>query len=119
VAIESWIVALIVMTVIGVALWVGSAIRHTDLLNALPEPLRILLDVCGAYAGISALCLYITMWIYWIAVQRSPIGTRIGWLLALILGVHYGVLIYACWIWRTSTRKVGGAQSIPSTPAVG
>jgi len=70
----------------------------------------ISVGLLGAYAAIGAVCLYVTMWGYWIVVERSSAGVRIGWLLALIFGVHYGTLAYAAYVW---TRKLQPISTIP------
>jgi len=77
------------------------------------------LDICGAYAGIGAVCLYMTMWIYWIAVERSSALARIGWFLALLFGLHYGALIYAIIIWRKGLTQVEGPQPLHDASAGG
>jgi hypothetical protein len=94
------------MTLVGLVLWLLYATLHLDVIRELPRPLSIFLGLCGAYAGLGAICLYVTMWVYWIAVQRSPLSARIGWLLALLFGVHYGALLYACHVWSSNLVAV-------------
>jgi hypothetical protein len=78
-AVGSWVIALGAMTIVGIAVWLVYSTLHFDVLNALPRWLSLTLGLCGAYAGLGAICLYVTMWVYWIAVQRGPLGARIGW----------------------------------------
>jgi len=109
-AVASWAVALVGMTIFGIVSWTIDATVHLSLLEMAPWPLKAVLGVCGAYGGGGALCLYVTMWVYWIAVERGTILARIGWLLALLLGLHYGALIYAFVVWRKDVKKVNGPQ---------
>jgi hypothetical protein len=113
-AVASWAIAVTLMTIVGVVIW-SISLTHPSVLKSMPTPLSVLLGLCGAYAGIGAICLYVAMWTYWIAVERSSVAARIGWLLALLLGVHYGATIYAYYVWRTSITRVPGGQLVPST----
>ena len=90
VAAASWAIALTAVTVVGIVLWIVSSWIHFDLLAALPKPLLLLLGICGAYAGLGSICLWVTMGVYWIAVERSSFAMRIGWFLVLLFGLHYG-----------------------------
>jgi hypothetical protein len=94
-AVASWAVALTFLTILGLAGWAYELSAHVEVLREMPSWVRALLDICGAYAAIGAICLYMSMWIYWIAVERASWLVRIGWLLALLLGLHYGALVYA------------------------
>ena len=109
-AVASWVIALAGMTIVLLFYWSISTIVSFKVLDLLPGPITVLLDICGAYAGIGAICLYVTMWVYWIAVERSSVLSRIGWLLALLFGLHYGALIYAIVVWRKGVIKVEGPQ---------
>jgi len=113
-AVASWTVAVTLMTIIGIAIWIVS-LGHPNVLTALPMPLSVLLGLCGAYAGIGAICLYVTMWTYWIVVERSSRAVRIGWFLALLFGVHYGATVYAFYVWRTGIKRVQDERLVPST----
>ena len=113
-AIVSWMIALTFISIVAIAYWIGDAITHVDLVRATPWPVRSILDMCGAYAGLSSICLYVTMWIYWIAIERSHFWVRIGWLFLLLLGLHYGALIYAFAASRGIVRakEVGAVGSV-------
>jgi hypothetical protein len=106
VAVASWAIALAAITLGGIAIWIISSWLHIDSLAATPRPVVVLLDICGAYAGLGSVCLWVAMWIYWIAVERSSVGVRIGWFLALLFGLHYGALFYAYRVWRTGITKM-------------
>lgn len=111
-AVASWVIALTGVTIVLVVVWIIDAAAHLNLLKALPSPFMTLLDLCGAYAAIGAICLYVTMWVYWIAVERCSVLARIGWFFALLLGLHYGALIYALIVWRKGVTKVDGPQPL-------
>ena len=113
-AVASWVIVLAGVTIILLADWGISVTTHFQLLKSLPGPLVALLDLFGAYAGIGAICLYVTMWVYWIAVERSPILTRIAWLLALVFGLPFGALIYAVVVWKKGVTKINGPQPLHS-----
>ena len=115
IAVASWAIALVAVTTVGVIVWIIWGTMHFDLLKALPAPLSLLLGFCGAYAGIGAICLYVTMWIYWVGVERSSFFIRSGWLLALLFGLPYGALIYAYRVWRTDITKVTTAYPVAGT----
>jgi hypothetical protein len=115
-AIASWVVSLAGISVVLLIVYLVSVSLHQNILTLIPGPLRVLLDVVGAYAGIGGICLYVTMWIYWIGIQRSPIAARIGWLMALIFLLHYGALIYAIVVWRNEVVKCGGSQVLQNLP---
>lgn len=112
-AVASWVITLGGVTIILLVDWGLSASIHFELLNVLPRLLRTLLNICGAYAAIGAFCLYFTMWVYWIAVERCSVIARIAWFLTLIFTLHIGALIYALVVWRTSITKVNGPQPVP------
>lgn len=111
-AVASWVIVLTGVTIVLLVDWSFAATLHFQFLRSLPGPLMAFLDLCGAYAGIGAICLYMTMWVYWIGVERSPILTRIAWLLALLVGLPFGALIYAIVVWRGGVRRVDGPQQI-------
>ena len=106
VAVASWAIALAAVTVVGLAVWMISSWMHVDALAALPKPLLLLIGLCGAYAGLGSICLWVTMCVYWIVVERSSAGVRIGWFFALLFGLHYGALFYAYRVWRTGITKM-------------
>jgi len=118
-AVASWVIAVAGMTILLLLYWGISAATNVNVLDVLPRPLMAVLDICGAYAGIGAVCLYMTMWIYWIAVERSSALARIGWFLALLFGLHYGALIYAIIIWRKGLTQVEGPQPLHDASAGG
>jgi hypothetical protein len=111
-AIASWVIAVTGVTIFLIIVWIVDTTAHFDLLKASPWPLKSLLDLCGAYAGLGGICLYVTMWVYWIAVERCSILARIGWLIALLFGLHYGALIYALKVWTKDVSKVRGQQPL-------
>ena len=111
-AVASWVIVVAGVSIVLLMNWGLSATMHFELLKSLPSPLMTFLDICGAYAGFGGICLYMTMWVYWIAVERSPIMTRIAWLLALLFLLPYGALIYAIVVWRSGVTRVVGPQPI-------
>ena len=111
-AVASWVIVFAGVSIVLLADWGISATTHFELLKSLPSPMMSFLDLCGAYAAFGAFCLYMAMWVYWIAVERSPIMTRIAWLLALLFLLPYGALIYAIVVWRTGVRKASGPQPV-------
>ena len=111
-AITSWVGAFGGVTIILLVDWGVSAVTKFQLIKSMPGPLTSFLDLCGAYAALGAFCLYMTMWVYWIAVERSSFFARIAWLLALLFGLPWGALIYALVVWRKDLRKVDGSQPI-------
>ena len=118
-AIASWVIVLTGVSAVLLVDWGLSATMHFQLLKSLPGPLMVLLDLCGAYAGIGAICLYVTMWVYWIAAERSPFLIRIAWLSALLLGLPFGALAYALVVWRKGVKKVNGPQPIRGASVTG
>jgi hypothetical protein len=112
VAIASWVVVGAGLTILLLVNWGISSATHFDVIGSLHGPLRLLLNVSGAYGGLGGICLYVTMWVYWISVDRSSIWTRIGWLLALLLLLPYGALIYAVVVWARDVTKVDGPQPV-------
>jgi hypothetical protein len=107
----SWMVALALVTVMLLLVWVAGAWMPDHSPGWSPW-ISIPVGLLGAYAAFGAVCLYIAMWGYWILVERSSAGIRIGWLLALLFGVHYGALAYAVYVWK---RKL---QPISTTPSL-
>src|SRR5258708_6499758 len=107
-AVTSWVVSLVVMTVALLAIWGVSPKSNLDLAKSLPWPLLVPLDLCGFYAAFGAFSLYMVMWVYWVAVERSSVAARIVWLLVLILCLPYGATIYAFVVWRWTMKKVDG-----------
>jgi hypothetical protein len=107
----SWMVALALVTVVLLFVWAAGG-WMPDHSQGWSRWFSIPVGLLAAYAALGALCIYITMWGYWILVERSSAGVRIGWLLALLFGVHYGALAYALYVWR---RKL---QPIPTNPSV-
>lgn len=118
-AVASWVIVVGGLTVILLSDWGLAATTHFQLIKSFPGPLTSLLDWCGAYGGIGAICLYMTMWIYWIAVERSPIIARIAWFLVLLFGLMFGALIYALVVWRKSVTKIDGPQPIRNASVTG
>lgn len=112
-AAASWVAAIGAVTLILLGIQGMSALLHVDVFAMIPRPVLTVLDVLGAYAGLGAIALYVTMWVYWIAVERSSIFVRIGWLLALLFLLVYGALIYACVVWRRDLVKYEGLQPLP------
>jgi hypothetical protein len=119
VAVASWVVGLAAVTIIGLVFWAVDASMHFNILKNSPWPLMMPLYICGFYAGFSSLCLYEIMWIYLVVVDRSRWIARVGWLLALLLGMHYGAMIYAVFVWRRDLEKVDGIQPIRRCPPEG
>jgi hypothetical protein len=112
VGVASWAIVLALVTAVLGIFWIIEVTAHIDLLAALPKSLVLFLDFCGAYAAIGSFCLWMTMWIYWIAIERSSVFVRIGWLLALLFGLVYGALFYAFIVWKNDIFKVKGQQSL-------
>jgi hypothetical protein len=114
IGVASWVVAFGGVTLLLLLDWILAGATHFQLLRSLPGPLMVVLDICGAYAAIGGFCLYITMWIYWVAVERTPLLTRIGWFVVLLCGLPWGALIYALFVWRKDVRKIRGPQQFES-----
>jgi hypothetical protein len=110
VVVASWTISLLAVTVIGIAIWLAHSVGHFDALRSLPKPLLVLLGLLGAYAGVGSICL----WVYWIAVERSSVAVRIGWCLVLLLGLHYGALVYLYRVWPTRASTTGGTVVCPN-----
>ena len=82
-----------VFTVIGILLWLFGVTAHVDVGHLLAGLVRTILNIWGAYAAIGAISLYVTMWLYWIGVERSSLLVRIGRVLMLLFGVHLGATV--------------------------
>ena len=115
--IASWAISLAAFTVMGIAVWMIVGEPDHNLLDAYSGYVSVLFGVWGVYTGIGAILLWIVMWIYWARVERPSSSSRTGWFLALLLGMYYGALIYAFYLWRagriravTSQPFVNGAQ---------
>ena len=80
----------------------------------LPYAALASLGLVAVVAVISSMALYIAMWSYWFIVERSSVGVRLLWLLALLFGIHYGAAIYAYKVWAKNLKKVsdGSAQGV-------
>ncbi|HEU5458155.1 MAG TPA: hypothetical protein VFU68_06015 [Terracidiphilus sp.] len=111
-AVGSWVIVFAGLSIVLLANWGISATTHFELLKSLPSPLMTFLDICGVYAAFGAFCLYMAMWVYWIAVERSPVLARVAWLLALIFLLPYGALIYAIAVWKKDVTKFNGPQPV-------
>ena len=48
-------------------------------------------EICGA-----------AMWVYWAGSQKSQ---RVAWFLVLLLGMHYGAMLYALYVWKKGQIK--------------
>ncbi len=118
VAVASWAIALAAITAIGIILWIVSSWMHFDPLAAMPKPLSLLLGLCGAYAALGSICLWVAMWVYWIAVERSSTVVRIGWFLALLFGLHYGAMFYAYRVWSRGLTKVEAPPQLASATSL-
>jgi hypothetical protein len=119
VAVASWAIALAAMTAFGFAVWILTSWVHVNALSALPKPLLLLVGICGAYAGLGSVCLWVSMWVYWVAVERSSTAARVGWFLVLLFGLHYGALVYAYRVWRTGINKVDQPVRLTDSHAIG
>jgi hypothetical protein len=111
VAVASWAIAVAAITALGFTLWGVSSWMHFDPLAGMPKLLLLLFGICGAYAGLGGICLWVTMCVYWIAVERSSVAVRIGWLLALLFRLHLATMFYASWIWKKGITKVEVSSS--------
>jgi hypothetical protein len=54
------------------------------------------------YTGVGVVCLWFAMWAYWAGFQKSQ---RVGWFLVLLLGMHYGAMLYALYVWKKRQIK--------------
>jgi hypothetical protein len=111
-ALSSFAIAFLAMTVVTLVLVALPGTIHSDLLRNFPWPVTTVLIVCYLYAAIGAYYLYFTMWIYWIAAERSSTAARIGWLFVLLLGLFYGAIIYAFVIRSTAMVKTERLQPL-------
>ena len=115
VLLASWMAALALITVVLLLIWLAGS-WMPDHSQEWPHWISIPVGLLGAYAAVGGVCLYITMWGYWIAVERSSVGVRIGWLLALLFGIHYGALAYAMYVWRRKLKPVYANTSLEVEP---
>jgi hypothetical protein len=113
-ALSSFAISTLVMTVVTIVLLIFPGTNPGDLLKNVPWPVAALLFICYLYSAIGSYYLYFTMWIYWIAAERSSIPARIGWFFVLLLGLMYGAIIYAFVI--KSTAMVKTERSEPLAP---
>jgi hypothetical protein len=111
-AIASWVVSLVALTTIAIALWLLYPTRDAQSVKAMPLPLLLILCLWGAYAAFGGITLYCLMWVYWIAVERSSVAGRIAWFLVLLLGLHYGALLYALVVWKKDMERMDGPQPL-------
>ncbi len=113
-AIASWEIANAIVMTLSVALWLSiwANMHIDDWFRSLPGLPSALVFLCIAYSLLGAVGLYVTMWIYWVAVERSSIPSRIAWLLALLFGLHIGAMIYALVVWKRDIIKVQGRQPL-------
>ena len=116
-AVASWVVVFGGVSVILLARWSMSNLTHADLFQMLPGPVMNGLDILGAYAALGAFALYLTMWVYWIAAERSSLLVRIGWFAVLLLLPLFGALIYACTVRIRDIKRYGGLQPLPGGTA--
>jgi hypothetical protein len=114
--VASWMVALALVTVVLLLIWVAGAWMPGHSQGWSPW-ISIPVGLLGAYAAVGAVCLYITMWGYWILAERSSAGVRIGWLLALLFTVHYGALAYAVYVWKRKLQPIPMSPSLEMRPA--
>ena len=103
--VASWMIALVLITVFLLLVWAAGAWTPGHTQGWSPW-ISIPVGLLGAYAAVGAICLYITMWVYWILVERSSAGVRIGWLLALLFTVHYGALAYGVYVWKRKLQPI-------------
>lgn len=91
-------VLLTFFTVAGLLLSWLSVFLSQPQMNALdhvPLPLSYLIIALGVYTGVGAVVLWVAMWVYWMALERSRFSVRAAWFFELLLLMHYGALIYA------------------------
>jgi hypothetical protein len=110
VAIASWIISMLVLTFASVVIWAFTDPKwHWGTTSS---PLVLPLLVVLFYTALGAFSLYMLMWVYWAAVERSSVAARIGWFLVLLLGLHYGAIIYAFVVWKKDMERVDGPQPL-------
>jgi hypothetical protein len=112
-AVASWVIAPAAMTLLGLVIWSVWTVTQANPFDALSKPLQIVLGVCGLYAGVGSVCLYLTMWIYWLGVERTKLPIRLSWFVLLICGLHYGALIYAYVVWKYKLERATAPYSTP------
>ena len=97
-------ISLALITALGVCLWMILGEPDHNLLDAFPGFVSVLFGIWGVYTGMCAKLIWIAMWVYWVAVERT--SSRIGWFLVLFFGTYYGALIYAFVLWRKGAITV-------------
>ena len=110
---RSVVISLAAFTLIGLTLWIIIGEPDHNLLDGLPGFVSILFGVWGLYTGAGAMILWIAMWIYWARIERS--SGRLGWFLVLLIGMYYGALIYAIYLWTTGRIKSATSHEILSS----
>jgi len=103
-------ISLALVTGLGLGVWIFLGEPDHNLLDAFPEFVSVLLGVWGVYTGFGAMLIWIAMWVYWVAVERT--SSRVAWFLVLFFGAYYGALIYAFVLW-----KKGAIAVVPEPPA--
>jgi len=97
-----FIVISVTMLIIAMFTYTLVTGKRTD---DLPYAALASLGLVAVVAVISSMALYIAMWSYWFIVERSSVGVRLLWLLALLFGIHYGAAIYAYKVWAKNLKK--------------
>ena len=110
---KSAVISLATFTLIGLTLWIIVGEPHHNLLDGLPGSVSILLGLWGLYTGAGSMVLWITMWIYWMRIERT--SARLSWFLVLLVGTYYGALVYAIYIWKTGRIKAATSHEILSS----
>ena len=98
-------ISLLVMTLLSIVAAMILGDSDVNLLGTLPRFAAILLVIWGVYTGIGVVVLWIAMWVYWVAEERSTFSVRAAWFFALLLGMYYGALAYAIYLWRQGHIK--------------
>lgn len=120
VALASWEIANGVMTALSIVLWwsIHARMPIGDWYKSLTGIPAFVVFLCVVYTAIGAVVLYAMMWVYWIAVERSSIAARIMWLLTLVIGLHFGAMLYAFIVWRRDMKKVNGVQPLRASSPI-